>query len=589
MSTCLRFGVALVLGLSAAEAFGQSAPSSPGPAEKRDAARAVGVTGPLVVSDAWPRCTNLKEWANDVLRIEGKLDASDRDKALALYYWTRLFVMTSKGGNEPYEGPYGREQYTFDMHKLMFVWGYADCGFQSAAQEAVWCTYKNDNRAARSIRYKAAGHVMCEVNWGGSWHAYDPLNGIFFVDSDSPTANVLSFAQIATEDALLRKNATFANRSRPFFERVRSWDQPSERKDLLDIRGFAIDHNAWVAGGSDPHVVYGSHTEPLSRSYKDMNWRLPRGTTIERLWDSGSNFYVPQVMATSYSTQGKHYRQAVEWGPSTTNWNAQEDAYNFPKCEPYLKLANDPKEDYFYRMHTLFFSTGTSTYRPDLTSEAYLDGVHGTPTLVRGATAPYLRPGAAGTPQSVVFKVVNPYILADGRIIADVACGAGDAATLSISTDGGANWNQVASGAGSKDVNIGKSRFNATQMSVTGKYEFLLKFECRAGTNPSTVGLEALRIDTVFDSSLMSLPRLVAGANTLRFKVSDSKAVAAPITVTYRWKTGTADATHTREIRPSDFAGNEATYQVQAPGLTRCVSYTVEYGTKGEGGSSPRR
>src|SRR5687767_15845148 len=114
MGTFLRVGVGLVLALSAAGALGQSGPSTPGPAEKRGAARAGELTGPLVVSDAWPRCTTLKDWANDVLRIEGKAGASDRDKALALYYWTRLFVMTSKAGNEPYEGPYGQEQYTFD-------------------------------------------------------------------------------------------------------------------------------------------------------------------------------------------------------------------------------------------------------------------------------------------------------------------------------------------------------------------------------------------------------------------------------------------------------------------------------------------
>jgi hypothetical protein len=59
----------------------------------------------MVVSDVWPEASNLSAWASDVLRIEGKAEATYREKALALYNWTRLFVVSTKSGTEPFEGP----------------------------------------------------------------------------------------------------------------------------------------------------------------------------------------------------------------------------------------------------------------------------------------------------------------------------------------------------------------------------------------------------------------------------------------------------------------------------------------------------
>lgn len=542
------------------------------------AARGGEVTGPLVVSDNWPQCTDIKTWADDVLRIEGKTSATDREKALTLYYWTRLFVMSPKNGNEPYEGDYGNEQWQFDRHKVFFVWGGGDCGFQSAAHEAVWCYYNNDNTVARNIRYQAAGHVMCEVQYDSTWHAYDPLNGVFFLAEDTPTAHILSFAEIAPEDQLLRDNETYVNRCRPFFERVRSWDPPSERSDLLDITGFENSFADWQTAGSDPHVVYASYGYPVGGTWWDMNWRLPRGTRIERKWDTGDVFYVPQLYADRYSTQGRHYRQATDWGTDTTNWHAAEDIYNFPKCEPYLKLCTDPTEAYFYGYHTFFLAaTGTMTYVADLAGGKYVDAVQGSPTLTWSASPPYLRPTGTGTTQEAVFHVRCPFILADGRIAADVLCGAGDTARFLVSVDGGSSWEEVASGGGALDVNIGQARYNGTDQSVTGKYEFLVKFECSASSDPATVGLTSLLIESVFDSSTNSLPRIVDGMNTIRFKVQNQSDVTEPIEVTYKWNEGATEETHTQLIQPGDFSGNEASYQFDATGLTRCVSYTMTY------------
>ncbi|MFC1582209.1 hypothetical protein ACFL4W_01595, partial [Planctomycetota bacterium] len=535
------------------------------------------ISGPLVVSDAWPQCTDLKTWADDVIRIEGKGAASDRDKAITLYYWTRLFAMGPRNGAEPYEGPYGAETWQFDRHKVFFVWGGGDCGFLSAAHEAVWTHYNNDNDMARKIYHPAAGHVMCEYKWDGAWHAFDPLSGVFFLASDSPTANVLSFAQLAGEDQLLRDNEFYTNRCRPFFDRVRSWDSSSERKDLIDITGVADSYADWEAAGSDPHMVYATSGSPVGTTWWDMNWKLPQGMKIERQWDSGAVFYVPQVNALRYGLQGRHFRQATDWGTDTTNWNAIEDIFNFPKVASYLKVCTDATETYFYNNTTLFLmATGTQSYEADLWSDAWDDAVDGSTTMVRADTAPYVRPAGTG-PENIIFRIRSPFILANGRLRARIICGAGNTATFHLSTNDGGAWEQIASGSGSIDINIGQARFNGAQHSVTGNYEFLLKFTADAASDPAGVGLASLNIDTVFDSSIHTLPRIVDGANTVRMKVADQTDLTAPLEIVYNWETGAGAQSDTRLLNPGDFSANEASYAFDASGLTRCNSYSVDY------------
>ena len=49
------------------------------------------IRGPLVVNDRWPECTDLLTWADDIFRIDGVSNASERDKAISFHSWLRLF------------------------------------------------------------------------------------------------------------------------------------------------------------------------------------------------------------------------------------------------------------------------------------------------------------------------------------------------------------------------------------------------------------------------------------------------------------------------------------------------------------------
>ena len=47
----------------------------------------------------------------------------------------------------------------------------------------------------------------------------------------------------------------------------------------------------------------------------------------------------------------------------------------------------------------------------------------------------------------------------------------------------------------------------------------------------------------------MSIPRIVAGDNTIRFKVADASKIQGPITVSYRYQTGAGEKSHVQVLR----------------------------------------
>jgi hypothetical protein len=91
------------------------------------------------------------------------------------------------------------------------------------------------------------------------------------------------------------------------------------------------------------------------------------------------------------------------------------------------------------------------------------------------------------------------------------------------------------------------------------------------------VGLKALGFKLFFENGIMSIPQLTAGRNSISFKVSDSKALKAPVSITYDYKNSQGAVQHKMTLEPKDFNSNHATYIVNAPGLLRCEALKIEY------------
>jgi hypothetical protein len=92
-------------------------------------------------------------------------------------------------------------------------------------------------------------------------------------------------------------------------------------------------------------------------------------------------------------------------------------------------------------------------------------------------------------------------------------------------------------------------------------------------------------LTTSIDGNLNALPRLADGHNTVYFRVQDAQAVRAPIRVGYRWQAGAREFAQLRVLGLSDFSAHQATFVIDAPGLTRCTSYSFAYGTNDEDGN----
>ncbi len=139
-------------------------------------------------------------------------------------------------------------------------------------------------------------------------------------------------------------------------------------------------------------------------------------------------------------------------------------------------------------------------------------------------------------------------------------------------------WQTLASGAGRHAVELGRPRFNGRDNSIHGVYRFQLRVSVDpAAARPTPAGLSAFRLDLFFENGIMSVPQIFAGRNTMRFRVRDAARLSGPVEVRYRYRTAAGEQTARHTLRFADFRSNEAVWDLDAPGLTRCDSLAIFY------------
>jgi hypothetical protein len=228
---------------------------------------------------------------------------------------------------------------------------------------------------------------------------------------------------------------------------------------------------------------------------------------------------------------------------------------------------------------------GVIEYKPKLEDAAYLDAVEPGSTLVQAKSAPHLRPKLAADGGEAVFDIRSPYVLVDGTLSTTVAGGA----EVSIRTlapkrlsasepDQWSAWQPLFAGEGARTVELGRPRFNGRDVSIHGLYRFQLKVKVQPDAGRKTpAGLSALSMKLFFENSITSIPQLFAGRNTLRLRVADAAALSGPVTVTYRYATSGGERTSQRALGRAEFKNGEASYVMEAAGLTRCNSVSISY------------
>jgi hypothetical protein len=335
----------------------------------------------------------------------------------------------------------------------------------------------------------------------------------------------------------------------------------------------------WVKAGSPKENVFGNGQYVMGTPLHDMNFQLPKGTTIERFWNSApGKVYVP----AGFNSKGEE-----PFLPSGRFYRVTETMLggNWVKFDPNYRLANADVAG----GRTIGQAWGRVTYEPDWKNSEFLKGSPIETDLAHHTSSPYLRPSSRTGGGSATFDFYSPYVLVSGVLTGEWVGSEEDGFRIELRTmepkttglgqpDVWSPWQAVCSGASAFQILLGKERFNGKDVSIHGTYRFQLRFSIAPNTGRKTdVGLNSLKLETAFENGIMSIPRIAAGKNTIHFKVADAASVNGPFDIVYRYQTPSGETQHRQVIQPRDFVGNVATYSFDAPDLLRCNSVLVRY------------
>lgn len=549
------------------------------------------LSGPLVVSENWPECTSLQTWVRDVMRLEHAEKASDTQQAKVFFRWLRLFSKMATGGMiQAHEGPYGKEEYVLDAHKNLFVYGWGYCDTNSRIAEAAWSEFKKDRSAAERVvvQHDDGGyHTMYRLKLDGRYAAFDARYGYYLIERDDPDARILDWAEIGNDENILR-NRGYQNRSQPFFEYFGiEWERAFLIKPL-----YYESEEAWVKAGQTVEAVFGNGQYEMGTRLHDMAFRLPKGMTIERYWDnSARKFYVPKKFETSeeepFLPAGRFYR--VTESMLDGNWVKYDP--NYKKCAPYVTTV--PLDEGYNADvrggRTIGQAWGKIVYEPAWATVGFLQGSAVETSFSHSRQPPYLKPAQLQGGGQAVFDFYSPYILVDGALSGEWMATAADAPSVEIRSlqpkprdssapDHWSNWQVLSSDAGHFRIGLGRERYNGKDIGIHGVYRFQIRLSL--GPNAARrqeVGLKDLRLEAYFENGIISIPRIIDGTNTIRFKVDKAAKVESPVDVIYRYQTAHGERRHQQILAPEDFHEGVATYRFDAPGLTRCNALIIRY------------
>jgi hypothetical protein len=549
------------------------------------------VEGPLVVSDSWPECTDLMTWTDDIFRLDGVSEGSERDKAISLHNWLRLFNRLCEGVGgmaHAFEGAWGEEGFVSDAHKHLFVYGWGYCSTHALIAEALWQEYIGDPLAADRVivMHEDGGyHTMHRLRMDGYFGAFDARYGYYLLEEDAPDARILDWDGVG-DDNNIYANLTFENRCRPFFEFPQK-----EFERALWIKPIKVFESeaAWRTAGTEPEVVFRDRNYKMGTKFHKMDFELLRGMTIERYWDnSAKKWYVPKKNKDMFLSEGRFYRV----GASMVGADGEKNDPNLDYMEPYFaRVPNGVGYPaYLEGDLSLGQAWGRARYQPNLSRgdlrEALLEGEG----LATAKESPYLRPSADGGKGEWILEFVSPYVLVDGFIRGDLLAGEEDVAEVAFRSqvpkrlnlsqpDEWKPWKVLASKSGPFHVGLDEADSAEGSSSFHGTYRYQVRLRFKASSSSSQTGLADFGIVAFFENGIMSIPQIFSGENTVRFKVQDSARVDSDIYVTYTWesRSGREDS-HTKRICPAlFFKENEAVYTINAPDLWRCKSLVIEY------------
>jgi hypothetical protein len=427
-------------------------------------------TNVKVVCDRWPDASSEKDFGESSARIMGA--TTNEEKALAVWRFIQQFTVVTT--EVPQERALGNE-YMADAVKLLNIYGGHWCDGLSRIMQQVW----------RSMGYRAEkfykfGHTLADCHWEDEdgverWHVFD-LSQHWYV-YDRTGQYIASPEELALDHSLQKR--------------------PSQTP--IPVQNSII----WPSYVHAPHIPLSEH-KTLPDLRVNENLELLFGNTGAPYYDIDLILYGP-----AEGSGGKDFEHG-----------------------PYEKT----------------YGNGIWEYSPDLSRSSYSEGLYSPPqnllTKEDDGLSPNLHPSSTGVTGTAILKIQTPHIISDCWIDGTFyRKGPQDMIRVSISTDEGSTWKAVweADTTGSIELNNLNfcEKFNIYSdppgglISPFGRYEYLLKLEISASNQVTDCGVDELKINTVTQHNLFSLPQLWPGRNQLT--VTGEIADDTSLRVTYNW------------------------------------------------------
>jgi len=414
---------------------------------------------------------------------------------------------------------------TWDSIDLINSYGFALCGYQST----MFCQIcQAGGIKARTMH--PPRHVIAEAFYDGGWHMFDCQVGWYALNRKGQVA---SCAEMKADPTLVTKAVEERRASKPFFQ---CRDNPKS----------GTNYAAGARTGKSPKV-------PDRR----LVINLRRGERITRIWGN----------------EGKSWHKAGEtkWTEPHHGCTAQSidanDPVNWPYWKPYAKVARvrNGKPVYGWKR---YFGNGRMVYEPELAAGAFTDAV-AKDGLVNVKPGGPLRPDEGGKPASVTFVIDCPYVAVDAWLDAS-ALRKTDGSALTISARGAkGGWKQVWR-AGKQTGELKLEAVSLKDAAWAG-HRYSVKIAMSGG--PGEVGVQKLKITTVFMNNMYSLPYFMPGENAIRVTAAEGTDLKAnPLTLEYAWQEQGKDRTLKKAVEKLPF---ECKVTVGGEELPRMKSVTL--------------
>lgn len=403
------------------------------------------------------------------------VEGSAQDKAIALYLWIlnhqfhlatpREWTIPGVVPDNTKEG--GPDNLVLDANRARFSYGYALCGTVHSWNEPYWKAL-----GMKARRRAFPGHTNSEIEYDGSWHAFDTdMAGLVFRKD-----GVVAGYEDIIKEKLLPENVNNLP-CYPF-----AW--PVDFKAMTD---------GWkeIASGGNWYKMYNA-------GYVGMPGvvNLRAGETFTRYFDR-DHFGGPSKRRFWHSRPG---------GPMR-DWTFVNSDTPFHEGSKHNGRGNAS------------YCNGEFVYRPDLSSEKYREGIAGQSGNVAARSASPRLHSADGKPATVTFQHFSPYVIAadpvddanpmskpatDGVVVTGKAVGD---VTLSVSNDQGQTWHEVGK-------LQGEFRQDLTEQTK-GRYGWQIRFDFAGNA-----GLDEVTFTTTTQVSQAIYPRLKPSGSQVTYRAA---------------------------------------------------------------------